>query len=244
MRAEKRGRTMKIRDIGLALALVLPPMVGASACATTRPATDQISDAEISSRVGRRLITDPDVKRYEVDVDTLDGVVYLRGKVDSQTMKASAERIARNTDGVRMVVNELIVDANPKNDKHKVGEGDIAVKTRVGTALSANDDIRRMNIDVDVEDGLVTLSGVVHNETERASAERIAREQEGVRDVKNDLKVEQQNPGDPEKYGKPNLGDDRKTDTLGEDNGRAPDTTGSDTKKKHHMDRADESSPY
>jgi osmotically-inducible protein OsmY len=229
MRAEKRGRTMKFRNIGLALALVVPPMIGAGACATTRPATEQVSDASISSRVGRRLITDPDVKRYEIDVDTLDGVVYLRGKVDSQTMKASAERIARNTDGVRQVINELVVDADRSDEKHKFGEGDAAVKTRVGTALSANDDIRRMNIDVDVTDGLVTLSGIVHNETERAEAERIAREQEGVRDVKNDLKVEQKNPGDPEKYGKPNLGDDRKTDTLGEDNGRAKD---------------DESSPY
>jgi hyperosmotically inducible protein len=197
---------MKILQIGTALALIVPPMLGASACATTRPAVEQTSDATITGRVGRRLTADADVKRYEIDVDTLDGVVYLRGKVDSETMKASAERIARNTDGVRQVVNELIVDANREGD---ASDGDVAIKSRVGTALSGDDDVRRVNIDVDVLDGVVTLSGVVHNESERSEAERLAREQEGVRDVKNDLKVEQLREGDPEKLGKSDDDDSR-----------------------------------
>lgn len=190
---------MKIIQIAAAFALLTPPMLGASACATTRPAVDQSSDSVITGRVGRRLTADADVKRYAIDVDTLDGVVYLRGKVDSQTMKASAERIARDTDGVRQVVNELIVDADREGD---ATDGDVGIKSRVGTALSGDDDVRRVNIDVDVVDGVVTLSGVVHNETERSEAERIAREAEGVRDVKNDLVVEQAKEGDPEKMGK------------------------------------------
>ncbi|HWB74990.1 MAG TPA: BON domain-containing protein [Nannocystaceae bacterium] len=181
-------------------------MIGASACATTRPATEQANDATITGRVGRRLTADPDVARYKIDVDTLDGVVYLRGKVDSSTMKASAERIARNTDGVRQVVNELIIDGDTKGD---ATDGDVGIKARVGTALSGDDDVRRVNVDVDVQDGVVTLSGVVHNESERAEAERIAREQEGVRDVKNDLQVEQVREGDPEKTGKADDDDSR-----------------------------------
>jgi osmotically-inducible protein OsmY len=197
---------MKILQIATALTLFVPPMLGASACATTQPMTEQASDSVITGRVGRRLTADPDVKRYEIDVDTLDGVVYLRGKVDSQTMKASAERLARNTDGVRQVVNELKVDPNREGD---LNDGDIAIKARVGTALSGDDDVRRVNIDVDVLDGIVTLSGVVHNETERAEAERVAREQEGVRDVKNELKVEQLREGDPEKMGKVDTDDSR-----------------------------------
>lgn len=197
---------MKILQIATALALIVPPMVGVSACATTRPVTEQANDSTITGRVGRRLTADPDVARYKIDVDTLDGVVYLRGKVDSSTMKASAERIARNTDGVRQVVNEIIVDGETKGD---ATDGDVGIKARVGTALSGDDDVRRVNVDVDVQDGIVTLSGVVHNETERAEAERLAREQEGVRDVKNELKVEQLREGDPEKTGKVDDDDSR-----------------------------------
>lgn len=71
-----------------------------------------------------------------------------------------------------------------------------------------------MNVDVDVTDGVVTLSGVVHNEAEAAEAERLAREVEGVKDVKNDLKVEQSTAGDPEKMGKSD--DDGNRDKAGD----------------------------
>lgn len=199
--------TRAIAMLGLSLALVLPLVSTVGGCATTRPAVEQSNDNIITGRVGRRLTADPDVQRYAIDVDTLDGVVYLRGKVDTQAIKTSAETIAKNTDGVVNVVNELVVEADREGD---ATDGDVAIKTRVGTALSGDDDVRRVNIDVDVQDGVVTLSGVVHNETEAAEAERLAREQEGVLEVKNELKVEQAEAGDPEKKGKVDDDGDRK----------------------------------
>lgn len=196
---------MKLREIGFSMLLIAPATLGA--CATTQPATEQASDSVITGRVGRRLTADPEVKRYEIDVDTLQGVVYLRGKVDSDTMKASAEQIAANTDGVQRVVNELVVDPDTKGD---ATDGDVAIKARVGTAFSGDDDIRRVNIDVDVIDGVVTLSGIVHNDNEKAQAESLARAAEGVKDVKNDLEVEQHSNGEPEKMGKIDDDGDRK----------------------------------
>lgn len=100
---------MQLTKITLMFALAMPTF-GTIACATTRPANAQSEDAVITGRVGRRLTADPEVKRYQIDVDTLDGVVTLRGKVESDTMKASAEDIAKNTDGVVRVVNELVVE--------------------------------------------------------------------------------------------------------------------------------------
>jgi hyperosmotically inducible periplasmic protein len=192
---------MKTMKIALALALAVPSL-GAAACATTRPVSEQSDDNIITGRVGRRLTADPEVKRYQIDVDTLDGVVTLRGKVESETMKASAEKIARDTDGVRNVVNELMVEDQEASDRREENNADLNVKTAVGRALTGDDDVRRVNVDVDVVDGVVTLSGVVHNEAEAAEAERLAREVEGVKDVKNELKVEQKTEGDPEKMGK------------------------------------------
>ena len=174
-------------------ALAAAPMMGTTACATTRMAGEQTDDARIKSRVGRRLIADPDVKRFKIDVDTIDGVVTLRGKVDSDTMKTSAEQIARETQGVKDVRNELIVEDQGVGERIKENSGDAVIKTRVGTRLTSDPDVDRHNIDIDVQDGIVTLSGVVHDETAKTEAEKLAREAEGVKDVKNELTV---NPDD------------------------------------------------
>lgn len=60
-------------------------------------AGERVSDAELSSRVGRRLLADPDVNRFAIDVDAGDGRVTLGGTVDSEQLERSAEEIARNT---------------------------------------------------------------------------------------------------------------------------------------------------
>lgn len=210
---------MKTTKIALALALAVPSL-GAAACATTRPASAQSDDNIITGRVGRRLTADPDVKRYQIDVDTLDGVVTLRGKVDSETMKASAEKIARDTDGVRTVVNELVVEEQEGSERREENNEDLNIKTAVGRALTGDDDVRRVNVDVDVTDGVVTLSGVVHNEAEAAEAERLAREVEGVKEVKNELEVEQSSSGDPEKMGKVDDDGDREKNDDAKSDGR------------------------
>jgi hyperosmotically inducible protein len=194
--------------IALMFALAMPAF-GATACATTRPATAQSEDTVITGRVGRRLTADPEVKRYQIDVDTLDGVVTLRGKVETDTVKASAEDIARNTDGVVRVVNELVVEDQTGEERREENNADLNIKTAVGRQLTGDDDVRRVNVDVDVTEGVVTLSGVVHNAAEAAEAERLARAVEGVVDVKNELKVEQKTEGDPEKMGKPDKDGDR-----------------------------------
>jgi hyperosmotically inducible periplasmic protein len=204
---------MKLTKIALMFALAMPT-IGATACATTRPASAQSEDNIITGRVGRRLTADPEVKRYQIDVDTLDGVVTLRGKVESDTMKASAEKIARDTDGVVRVVNELVVEDQTGEERREENNADLNIKTAVGRKLTGDDDVRRVNVDVDVTDGVVTLSGVVHNVAEAEEAERLAREVEGVVDVKNDLKVEQKSEGDPEKMGKTD--DDGDRDKPGE----------------------------
>jgi osmotically-inducible protein OsmY len=191
------------------LALAIPSLTTVSACATTQPVTEQVGDSVVTGRVGRRLTADEDVKRYQIDVDTIEGVVYLRGKVETATQKASAERIARDTDGVRGVVNELIIDAQTGEERREMNRDDAGIKMAVGRALTGDEDVRRVNIDVDVTEGVVTLSGIVHNDAEKMEAERIAREVEGVTGVKNELRVEQHEMGDPEKMGKPDTDDDR-----------------------------------
>ena len=64
-----------------------------------------LDDAAITARVKARLIADPEVKGFQIDVDTVDGRVALNGKVASAEQRSEAEDLARGTQGVRQVVN-------------------------------------------------------------------------------------------------------------------------------------------
>jgi osmotically-inducible protein OsmY len=62
-------------------------------------------DAAITARVKAKLLADPEVRSLEIDVDTVGGVVTLNGVVASEAARAEAEKHARQTEGVRQVVN-------------------------------------------------------------------------------------------------------------------------------------------
>lgn len=98
-----RKQTLTLLAFGLVIALV------AGACSSTISPKTQLSDAEITASVKTRLAADPDVAALNIDVDTLEGVVTLSGRVESAAEKSEAERVARGTDGVRRVNNNLLV---------------------------------------------------------------------------------------------------------------------------------------
>ena len=68
-------------------------------------------DAAITLRVQARYAEDDVVKGRHIDVDTADGVVMLKGSVDSAAEKQAAERIASQVEGVTRVENRLLVAA-------------------------------------------------------------------------------------------------------------------------------------
>jgi hypothetical protein len=78
-------------------------------CKSNQPVTEQVSDATITSKVKAKYVGDSDVKVFDISVNTEEGVVYLTGRVDTQSQKDEAERIAWNTDGVKQVVNHIKV---------------------------------------------------------------------------------------------------------------------------------------
>ncbi len=68
-------------------------------------------DAAITMKVQAAYAGDDVIKGRNIDVDTDNGVVTLKGSVDSQRERDAAEQIARQTDGVKRVVNSLVVAA-------------------------------------------------------------------------------------------------------------------------------------
>ncbi len=72
-----------------------------------RGAATAISDTALTTKIKTALNTDSDIHHTRIHVTTRGGVVILRGRVPSSAMKDRAEKIARDTDGVKDVKNEL-----------------------------------------------------------------------------------------------------------------------------------------
>lgn len=71
---------------------------------------------------------------------------------------------------------------------------DASISTAVQTKLTSDRLSNFPRIDVDTERGVVNLSGVVETEAQRARADRLARQVEGVVKVNNNLQIEDRLP--------------------------------------------------
>ena len=91
----------------LALVLLLGGALGQAIFAAAQKSSS--SDDRISDQVRMRLATDQDVKGGALDVFVKDGVVTIRGRVDTEKGKNRATRLAKKVKGVKDVDNELIV---------------------------------------------------------------------------------------------------------------------------------------
>lgn len=146
-----------------------------------------MSDSWLTSKAKIALFADDRVKGRQVSVETTNGVVTLRGKVDSAEAKSAAESIAKGVDGVRTVKNELQVVA--PTDRATVDANDADIKKAVEDSFAK--DPRLSKIDVRADRGTVTLTGDADGIGTSARASEVARNVPGVRAVKNDLKFKE-----------------------------------------------------
>lgn len=170
-----------------ALVIALAALAGFG-CSTNRPSgppDDRASDAVITSQVASKLAADPQRDEYEINVDTQGGVVRLRGVVETELERRVAGRLARDTEGVRAVDNQLRVGELPARKNLT----DVWLVTKVRSQLAADPAVRPFDIDVDALDGQVILRGLVSGERAREQAERIAKATEGVNLVRNEIRV-------------------------------------------------------
>jgi len=70
---------------------------------------DKASDTSVTTRVKAGFSSEKLLQDTAIDVDTTNSVVTLRGTVASNAAKTRAGEIARGTDGVTRVVNQLVV---------------------------------------------------------------------------------------------------------------------------------------
>ena len=133
------------------------------------------TDAELQQDIMNELKWEPTVEAAEIVVAVKDGVVTLSGYVDSYVKKGAAERAAARVFGVKAVAEEIQVRLP---DSQKRSDEDIA--GAVANVLDWNVLVPHDRVKVQVQDGLVTLSGEVDWGYQKNAAEEAVRYLMGV----------------------------------------------------------------
>lgn len=140
------------------------------------------SDAEIAAYLRSALNWDATIDASAIMVSAVDGDVSLEGSVDAYWKKLRIEDLAYDMIGVITVSNKLAVVPTRDLEDQAIAEDMVAALDR-----SALIDVE--SVDVEVEDGIVTLTGTVPSWMAWDEAQRAAQYTEGVVDVINDLTI-------------------------------------------------------
>jgi hyperosmotically inducible periplasmic protein len=136
------------------------------------------------SQIQTRLQGDADLRNNPIQATFDNGIVTLKGTVDSEDEKARAAGLAM-VGGVTAIDNQLKVGS----EGTKVAFEDTSITTRLSTEYIANvtDDSLR-SVHVDTNNGVVTLSGSVPTEAAHRRALELAKTTSGVSRVEDHIK--------------------------------------------------------
>jgi hyperosmotically inducible protein len=117
--------------------------------------------------------------------------VTLRGDASSQAKKELTTEYAKDVEGVKDVNNEMTVTKNPKKTR-TAGEkiDDASITAQVKMTLLYHRSTSALNTKVETKDGVVTLSGKAGNIAELDLATKLAKDVNGVKEVKNRMAIE------------------------------------------------------
>lgn len=169
----------------------------AKASRDTSSFLDRVEDANITTRVKSRLLWNAETQGLQINVDTHDGVVSLKGRVASEAEADLAAQIARNTSGVREVHATLDVAPDDQNLQQMAKQSmlslgrqatDAWITTKVKSSLLYAKGVDGMAVHVDTRDGVVRLSGQLQSQDAIDRAIRETRGIAGVKDVTSELR--------------------------------------------------------
>jgi hyperosmotically inducible protein len=157
-----------------------------------RPGTSDVNEQRIAKEVRHELIMLPyysifDDLEYSVNGDT----VTLLGAVVNPVLKKDAENAVKHIEGVNKVDNQIkVLPPSPMDDQ---------IRRRVARQIYSQDGLYRYSmgavpsIHIIVDNGHVTLKGVVDSQADDTLAKMAANQVPGVFSVTDDLQVANQN---------------------------------------------------
>jgi osmotically-inducible protein OsmY len=143
---------------------------------------DAVEDHIIAEKLQEFLTEDVKLNISFVETGVDEGVVTLRGVIDSLDVKDHLKSLIARINGVNLIVNKLdIVTTLDKND--------VEIAKRVRNTLETITELDSEMVTAGVKNGVVTLIGKVPNIDVFYNAPFLAGKVEGVKEVKNELLV-------------------------------------------------------
>jgi len=171
----------------IAAATLVGTGVGCSQSGTDSRHTDNLIETSAKqSYVFRTYLKDD-----TINIQSKDGVATLTGTVALDSHKALAQETVAGLPGVKRVDNliESKAERAPENS-------DAWISAKVKAALLFHRNVSASNTQVEVQNGIVTLRGEAASQAQKELTTEYAKDAEGVKDVKNEIKVVE-NPEKP-----------------------------------------------
>ena len=165
-------------------------------------AKTEATDAQVEERVKAALAADRALADSSIALKSVNaGVVLLAGKARTLSDAYRAVGVTAGVPGVRRVASE-IESPDTLGDAELWREGaydpaayekstarDMWITTAAKVRLIANSDTHGFDLNVDTNNGVVTLFGVVASAEEKRASEAEVRKVDGVKNVVNDLQI-------------------------------------------------------
>lgn len=161
-----------------------PALLLAATCLAAGATAPRTNDAAIVEAAQKSYNFRVYLKGDAIQVASSGGDVTLTGTAANEFHKALAEQTVLGIKGVKSVDNRLSTQTDSAT-----APADAWLATKVRTALRYHRNVDESTIQVEAQDGVVTLRGQAGSAAHRTLAWDIAKEVDGVRDVKNEIAV-------------------------------------------------------
>jgi len=207
---------MKTRQLLTSTIGILAVVAGLAACDTTPKDTPPaapppMSNDDLDRLVVAKLNADPALAAYKLDVDAdADrNAVTLSGDVPTQGLRTRAVDAAKSAHAGLVITDKIDVEpgmveravfdddmarearARASSRSESVGDSleDAWIHAKIRSKLLAEGEFPGGSLNVDVNNGVVTLRGSVSTSADKAKAEQLAKATDGVKSVRNRLVI-------------------------------------------------------
>jgi len=142
------------------------------------------TDDRIESAAKKSHVFTTYLKNDSIKTESKNGMVTLTGTVSEASHKSLAENTVESLPGVRSVDNQLKIKGESPAE-----HSDAWLGTKVKTTLLFHRNVRATKTDVNVTDGVVTLSGEAANQAQKELTTEYAKDVEGVKEVMNEMTI-------------------------------------------------------
>ncbi len=167
--------------------LAAPVALALGGCFAVQEKTfgESLDEATAGTTIKTKLFAGGASRFGEVDVEVADRFVLLSGRVPTEADRQEAERIAWSVSSVDEVANELVID------KFDMGRdlNDRWITEQVRARIIADSDVKGVNYNIQVFNGVVYLLGLARTEDELRRAAEHASKVRGVQKVVSYVKM-------------------------------------------------------